>query len=404
MTSHLISILGLPLKDTTTGDRAYRRTTYRFPDGQEIETTSFGMALSRWFAVRSMQPQIFDRILWLGTAQSAWGSLLQSKLGDEAIGQPVFIELYETREASQDQLNRLGEALTEASGQRHECRLISPCGNSSEQADFVSVLCKELNPGDRVVLDLTHGLRNQSLLLAQSALMLEGAFGVRIDGMFYGALELKPDMASPAPAVELTGVLQQARLAQALSAFWVSGDLRVLAREVPGAARPELQGCLEALGHSLATNDFPRVQSQAREALGLLALPWAHELLGALWIPVQKAVQQASASYLADSQIRVAEGHLGRKDYLRAAIVATEAVISDHCERTGRDKTNYQERMLAQRELPNDNTWNDLEYIRNHIAHGFGGFAGIPEIVRNPQALEASLTQGLVWCRNRIQE
>ena len=241
-------------------------------------------------------------------------------------------------------------------------------------------------------------------MLAQSALMLEGAYRVRIAGLFYGGLEIPRPEGAPAPAVELTGLLQQARLGQALAAFRVSGDLRVLASEVPEGDHPELKACIESLGHALATNDFPQVRNHAEQAIELLSRPWASEVLGFLRGAVEDVARQVQADYMADSQLRVAEGALSRRDYLRATTTAVEAVISDQCDRTGRDKTDYQERMAAQRELPNDNTWNDLEYIRNHIAHGFGGFAGIPEIVRNPQALEASLTQGLVWCRNRIQE
>ena len=406
MTTHLISILGLPQKNPRSGDRTYRTTTYRFQDGGEfadLTTATFGMALAEWFGRRTRAPMPFDRILWLGTAQSAWGSLLQSALGDGAIEEAIFLEICDAPEVSPKQLVCLAEALTRATGQRHECRLIPPCVTPAEQLEFVSVLSGELNPKDRVVLDLTHGFRNQSLMLAQSALMLEGAFGVRIEGMFYGAFEAaKPPL--PAPAVELTGLLVQARLAQALAAFRASGDLRLLAVEVPEGEHPDLKQTLETLGHAMATNDFPRVQEFSHRVLDLLGSSWAEELLGPLRLPITKAVQQVNAPYLADSQIQLAEAHLARKDYLRAAITATEAVVSDQCERTGRDKTKYQEREAAQKEIPGRAAWNRLEHIRNHIAHGFGGFRGIPAIVCDPKALHASLGKSLAWARQWIKE
>ena len=185
MTTHLISVLGLPQTDPA-GDRKYRTVTYGFPDGHQEVTPTFGLALAAWFRKRTRAPVRFDRILWLGTTRSAWASLLQTVLGDGAVEQEVFLELFDHPEATQAQVDRVADVLSERTGQRHACRLIPTCADPREQGEFVDVLTGELAPRDRVVLDLTHGLRNQSLMLAQSALMLEGAFGVSIQGLFYG--------------------------------------------------------------------------------------------------------------------------------------------------------------------------------------------------------------------------
>ena len=391
MTTHLISILGLPQKNATSGDRTYRTATYRFQEGagfSDFTTATFGMALAEWFGSRATTPMPFDRILWLGTTQSAWGSLLQSALGDAAVGEEIFDELYSAGKASPELVVRLAEVLSRATGRRHVCRIVPPCATSLEQLDFVTLLSGELQPRDRIVLDLTHGLRNQSLMLAQSALMLEGAFQVRIEGMFYGGLEVPREVGEPAPAVDLTGLLLQARLAQSLEAFRQGGDIRILAEHLPlGGFRNQIQN----LGHAVAVHDFTLARNLAASTLA--ALPVAG--VGALEPALREALESFRARSLAESQYRQAEAHLERKDFFRATLELYEGAITDVCNRMGLNPSNASDRLnkanATMRKLEEED-WKALEFLRNQMAHGVAtDWHGLMQISQNPQQLESLL-------------
>jgi len=392
MTTHLISLLGLPRTDPS-GDRKYRTIPYRFPDGHLEVTPTFGLALAAWFRCRRKAPLTFDRVLWLGTASCAWGSLLQTVLGDEAVEQDLFLELFDGQNATQAQLDRLAGLLSARTRQRQECRLIPPCADPEEQGEFVTLLTGELAPRDRVVLDLTHGLRNQSLMLAQSALMLEGAFGVTIEGLFYGGFEIPREANAPAPAVDLTGLLVQARLAQALAAFRQSGDLRTLVQHLPaGGFRTQM----ENLGHAVAIHDYTQARSLA--SLALAALPGAG--VGVLEAALGSALQTFRARGLAESQYQQAEEHLNRKDFFRATLELFEGAVTRACQRLGLESSDPEDRIRravkAMRELDSDD-WKALIFLRNQMAHGVAtDWHGLMKLAKHPVELEALLRRLLI--------
>lgn len=392
MTTHLISILGLPRKNQS-GDYSYQTATYRFQDGAERTTTTFGLALDDWYRTCAKPPMVFDRILWLGTAQSAWGSLLQTVLGDAAIEEPIYLRLFDESRATQEQADQVAASLSRVTGRRHECRLVPPCANPAEQADFVSLFSGELRTKDRVVLDLTHGLRNQSLMLAQSALMLEGAFQVRIEGLFYGGLEIPHCKGEPAPAVDLTGILVQARLAQALAAFRQSGDVRVLADHLQPDSGFRRQ--IENLGHAVAIHDYTQARSLATSALGELS----KTEVGVLEPALRTALESLKARSLAESQFQQAEEHLKREDYFRAILKLFEGAITRVCQRKGWDITEPEDCLKkansALRALQSED-WKTLECLRNQMAHGVAtNWYSLMQKAKNPAELE-KLLQGLL--------
>jgi CRISPR-associated Csx2 family protein len=359
---HLISILGLPRK--VEGDRSYLTATYRFPDGVQLTTPTFGLALEAWCHTRNENPLPLDRVLWLGTTTSAWGSLVQAVLGVAAVNEAVYLDLYEGSPASQHQVDIVAEILTRSTGRTHACRIIPPCADLPEQEHFVSLLGAEVSPGDRVVLDLTHGLRNQSLMLAQSALVLEGAFGVRIEGLYYGGLEIPRAPGEPAPAVDLTGLLVQARRAQALAAFRESGDLRLLARQMPeGGFRRQI----EALGQAVAINDMAQALRLAKSALG--ELPSAG--LGILESLVAKGLRDYCGT-LSESQFTLARGCIDRGEWTRAITCMFEGAISREAQRQGLKDNRFQGgRDFAKKALgKTSETFAALTYLRNQVAHG----------------------------------
>ena len=188
--------------------------------------------------------------------------------------------------------------------------------------------------------------------------------------------------------MDLTGLLVQARVAQALAAFRQSGDLRVLVDHLPqGTFRAQM----ENLGHAVAIHDYTQARSLA--SLALAALPEAG--VGAVGPALGKALQSFKAQNLAESQFQQAEEHLNRKDYFRATLELFEGAVTRACQRLGLESSDPEDRLQravqAMRDLRSDD-WKTLIFLRNQMAHGVArDWNGLMKMAKNPVELEAFL-------------
>ena len=81
--------------------------------------------------------------------------------------------------------------------------------------------------GEQVSLDLTHGLRHLPMLGLLSAMYLQIAKKVTIEGIYYGAFDLIPksDINQFAPVLRLDGLLKIADWINALQGLDKTGDI-----------------------------------------------------------------------------------------------------------------------------------------------------------------------------------
>ena len=218
MTHTLISFLG---RGNTDRGKRYQTATYQFDTGEQRTTEFFGLGLTQ-----QIKP---DRLLILGTTGSMWDVLLFSLgLGEKHDNALLALtESADANRATQAQLNQLTTDVSDRLGLPVALRLIDYGRNTEEQVGILQKMALDIAEGDRVTLDVTHGLRHLPMLAQMSALYLRRVKNVEVLGLYYGALDMRQDGITP--VMNLRGLLDIADWTGAVQSFDKDGDYGVFA-------------------------------------------------------------------------------------------------------------------------------------------------------------------------------
>ncbi len=152
-----------------------------------------------------------------------------------------------------------------------------------------TVLTEQVQPGDTVIFDITHGLRSIPFLIFLAAAYLKEARDVTIEAIYYGAYEL----GQPAPVIDLSEFIALLDWITATNQFIHTGDGRYLAKllrdagtfEHPRRALTEEEqaqeaaakrvgraaGAITETSRALLTNLIPHAEQASAELLACLA-------------------------------------------------------------------------------------------------------------------------------------
>lgn len=252
MTLKAISFLGY-----TPPGRPYREATYRL-DGQECATPFMAEATARFFQAE------LDTLLVLVTA-----------------------------EAEAQNLAALRERLPEPEKLR---AVRIPSGQSAAElwAMFAAIE-GEINPGDRIIFDITNGFRSLPVLAFLAASFVRVVRGANVERMLYGAFDATSEGVTP--VFELTPLLALLDWTTATDAFLKYGradDLVALARRGDGGPLDALARGLDTLTAGLQTSRPAEVQ---RSASGLATLVAGARADAATPAPIDLLLDRISAEY-----------------------------------------------------------------------------------------------------------
>ncbi len=377
MTTLLISFLGRPQKK----DGGYEATVYEL-DGRQYQTTQFATALAEHYRV--------DTLRVLGTAGSMW-DLFAAELDSAVMATPAWEALTAAvpKDAvTQPLLDAMAEVLNLGGGRyRHEFRLIPYGLDEGEQVDTLRLMAEGLSAGDRLLLDVTHGLRHLPMLGLMSALYVRAVAGAEVAGIHYAAFDRKVNGVTP--VMSLHGLMRLYDWLRALESFHKDGDYGVFAGLL------EADGLRGGLLAEAAFLERAAVAPNARRKLdsftgGQLA---PASPAGRLFLPVlMDRIEWRKGRDRAAWEGRLARDYLARRDYLRAGQFAFESLISARALAKGADANDYDTvRKAAERELeqqtregrlaPKDpGNFITLKNLRNALSHGLrakvdaGGF------------------------------
>jgi CRISPR-associated Csx2 family protein len=217
MTHCLVSLLGRAGPDPATG---YRRASYRFEDGSRVDDVSyFGLALKRY-----VKP---DTMVVLGTSGSMWDVFIEAfaEGGAREAERLALIDKAASAAVSEADLESLRGLVEAGLGLPVQLGVIPYGRDTGEQAAILRRLLDAVDGADRVTLDLTHGFRHLPMLGLLCALFLEQVRGIRVEAIYYGALEMTEDEVTP--VLRLDGLLHMARWLQALHTYDKDGDYGV---------------------------------------------------------------------------------------------------------------------------------------------------------------------------------
>ena len=382
----LISLLGKSKLDAQTG---YRTAKYRFSDGTTREVPFFGLGL-----MDCIKPA---KLILAGTSGSMWDVFFDhQKTGDEAL--LPLIDAVASESVTPDMLAVHEQRLSEKFGIPVQCILISYARDASEQAAVLTRLAEAVQPGENIVLDITHGFRHLPMLALVAARYLTHVRRVSVKDVYYGALEMTQD--GQTPVLNLGGMLQMLDWVEALAVYDKSSDYGVFSGllQADGMQPTRAQMLAQAAYFERSNNPV-----QARQNLmGAFNPVQAHQgTLGRLFSePLARNIEWIRHGDRADWELALADRCLARKDYLRAAIYLFEGLVSHAVRQQGDNITRFDDReaarKLAQQDLPDAKR---LARLRNALAHGVR--PSDPEIKRLLQD-EQTLAQELRRLRKAL--
>lgn len=396
MSSILLTFLGRVPKD----QQGYRLTRYDYGDGaEEAPTAFFG-----WSLQRRLTP---DRLVILGTAGSMWDHLFEdistfSEGGEQAMS---LIGAVEDKRVTAEHLAPLAPLLSDRLGCTVNLELIPYARDSAEQVELLRIMAGHVNAGDRVHLDVTHGFRHLPMLAILAALHLRSVRRADICGIWYGAYD--PDT-KEAPVHDLSGLLHIADWLQALHTYDKDGDYGVFSSLIQ-ATSPAAASELRQAAFNENTNNIGQARGPLRKFRQALAgcddpmlLLFADELRErSAWV---------ENSTLTERQYELALHFLQHGDYLRAAILGFESLLTglvqaspdrldplNHRDRE-RVKQEWDERVRSagRHRTDTQQAYLDLREIRNALAHGSrSAFAEIQLALSSDAHLREALSHAI---------
>lgn len=196
--NHLIILLGKTQTELKKTHDEYQVAKYSIAGGQgEIFETPFvGEAILR------LSRKKFTHLHIFGTAESIWQTLIlhfsknQPHSGETDEYFYSVVDKKETKNLKEEDLLPLAEIVKIRFDLKFaECRIIPKGVNDNEVwGIFDKITAVNINRGDIVSIDITHGLRFQPVMLMLFLFFMKiNKPDVAVDSIFYGALELKKE-------------------------------------------------------------------------------------------------------------------------------------------------------------------------------------------------------------------
>ena len=309
MTRKLITLLGKAQKG---GD--YREANYLLDD-QTYRTSYFGLALDQHLQS--------DHLIILGTSGSMWDNLAQ-QLGIDA--DLALLEAAEQDSVTPALLAPLAQAASDKLGKAVTCDLIPYGRSEAEQIATIDHILHYYTKGDRAILDVTHGLRHLPMLIQQIANLLPTLRGTGIEGIYYGALDLTRDDATP--VLRMDGLQHISAWQNALAAYDYSGNSAALV--------PILNtiGISDATSRLLAqasfaeqTHNLRQYCEKIQQFLAALKKEPPTPLLGLIQPTLHERLKLDPKQRDWEHRFHLATQALHNGDYLRAALYGYEAIF-----------------------------------------------------------------------------
>jgi CRISPR-associated Csx2 family protein len=369
----LISVLG---KVKNPSFPNYQEATYLFEGDAERTSRFFGLTLCE-----QIKP---DKLVVLGTTGSMWDNLLlETSLSESEDLEEDLLALGEAAQQDQVQqssLDRLASHLSMAL--KIECELcLIPYGiNEVEQTQTLTTLVNYFQDNDQATLDVTHGLRHLPMLMQQSALLLQTLKNVKIEGIYYGALDLTQKNQGKTPVMLLNGLLSINQWTEALSYYDKSGDYSIFADLLLASGLK--QQTVDYLYHAAfyeQTNNISQARGQLRKFVKALDEEESQcKQPALLFLPaLKKRFDWIDSHRLYERQAQVARLALKHSDFIRACIYGFEAFITYLVQKTpNANPDKYEHRQQAKENFekkggvhPNWKQYKLLRELRNQLAH-----------------------------------
>lgn len=386
MATVLISFIG-------TGSRSggeYELTEYCFKDEKNPrEVTIFGSALIQHLKDNG---QNVEKWLILGTEKSIWSELIKMFPSLFSDDKRTLVDInFETQryfleeqaiycqsdkeyksEISQDKLDDWEKIITEnLVNTEVKCRKVGYAADSISNDTIFSEILRIVNDKDRVVFDVTHGLRHQPIITSFVIMYLRYLKNIKDVKFYYGAKDLDGEV------VELDFCNELLEATEAVAIFEQTGNYEQIGKNL--RLSDSFNGKLEKLTFLDEVNKTnPEIPKQLNGEISQVEFkPLQQSLADRFKYPLHWASKQTLSNQLRQKAVFA----FARRQYFKAISILLEAVIVAYGEICGDSEIAnnldihfYRER--AENELIKvlnkfeSQTLKNLKKLRNAIAHG----------------------------------
>lgn len=371
----------------------YQFIEYTLPNGSKERTTIFGSALLKYL---NRSEKIVDTWLIMGTRQSIWCDLVEmfnderkeDILSNDEIRKLAFTLKDEavndfklgTRNSSisQEQLNEWQAVLSNnLGGTKVKCRLVGDATDSDSQENIFNSLLDVINNGDKIVFDVTHGLRNQPIITSFVLMYLRYLKKIRIEDIkfYYGALDSQYGKTGTVHSLDFCNELMKAT--EAVAIHEQTGNYVQIGKQIT-----KDRSFSDRLKHLVFAEEMHRLKKDVANRLKD-ALPHEGSALTMSLVPKLKESLSWSDEQSQSDRLKIkAEDLFDKGQYYKAIGTLFEAIMVAYCIRKKvSDLDNYHERENAKKELrnyyKNRNTtperysnFDNFVDLRNAILHG----------------------------------
>ncbi len=255
--------------------------------------------------------------------------------------------------------------------------------------------------GEQVSLDLTHGLRHLPMLGLLSAMYLQIAKKVTIEGIYYGAFDLIPksDINQFAPVLRLDGLLKIADWINALQGLDKTGDIapfsELLQRE---GLNSETAGLLKKAAFFENNLNITQARGPLRKFKDETKSKGLPGIASLFEESLKERISWVEQDNIYLRQREKALFYLQQGDYVRASSLGYEALITKYLREAQphADIEDYDLRTQIKNKLnaDGDPDFKLLRDIRNSLAHASRSNTGdVQRVMSNEEELVATLNR-----------
>lgn len=391
----LVTLLG-KVKDPKFSN--YQEANYLFDNGNKYTSRFFGLTLQK-----EQKP---DKLVVLGTSGSMWDNLMrEAGVDDESV--KALDNLSQTSSVDESVLRDYVPALERHIGIPCHLEIIPYGRNADEQTQILHSLMKNFAENDEATLDVTHGFRHLPMLVQQSALLLQTLKSVKINGIFYGAWDMR-DENDISPVMRLDGLIDVERWTKALYRYEQDGDYAAFRKplKASGAAEATLKS-LDAAAYFERTFNLTKAGIELKKVKQALEATNQSGISSFFTGSLLKHISWSDSVSLQQRQANLAHFYLERGDFVRASIFAMESFITSLLKHNEKNQQqNFRVRSKATKDFKNaydqkvnsdrGNTslfpiYEELSKIRNALAHGTEPSNAIAHLMENQQKIETTL-------------
>jgi len=269
-----------------------------------------------------------------------WETLYARAIGEGATDEEIAVFDKLTDEIRNGKLHnenellfQVGKKLSDVYGVTTKCKIIEVGKTQEERWNLFEQVVEQIEKGDVISIDITHGLRYQPFILTIALFYLKSLFNIDVKNVYYGALELSRSYYNgKTPIMNLVSLIGMINWTNATFAFTRYGDTSVLSTVLSDEKYSELLNRAAYFNSVLKLNTVGKIRSNAKKFIkevkqidqlekDLIPLKMVKDMI--LEFPI--SIRETKADW--ELMLLLSEKHWQTQNYGLAILAAWESIM-----------------------------------------------------------------------------